>query len=227
MAGMVNQPRQFSSQGTRLCDVLTEDLKRDIIQRFWFGSRNYRELTKYAAYFDHYNRTCQFLYIGIENEAATLAVRTHEEVLLIVDCLWTYGQTDSDKTRALLRSILRERHFAEESDEKINASIALALRLWLTMNIRESNPASPHNIVCWDDVSPLRSFTEAQFNGPESKPEAKAIIGSGITAVNLKRFSGISIDWTCELEKHLSYDRDRKTLKVYRLEHVIQAHKTR
>lgn len=223
---MANQPRQLPPQGTRLCNELTEDLKRDIIERYWHGSQPRLEYTKYATYFDHYQHMCRTLYLGIGKQADKLAVRTHEEVLLIVDHLWTYGQSDSDKTRALLRGILRERYFAGESDDRINGSIALALRLWLTMNIREESPTSPYNILCWDDVSPLPSFTKAQFNGPESKPDARTIL-SGITAVDLDRFSGISIDWTCELEKHLSYDRDRKILKVYRLEHVIQAHRTR
>ena len=76
-------------------------------------------------------------------------------------------------------------------------------------------------------MSSLKSFVQARSNGPELEQRARILLGNDIKAVNLNKLSGISIDWTHDLENHLLYDRDRKILKVYRLEHVIQAHKTR
>ncbi|MCJ1460918.1 hypothetical protein MMC28_011300 [Mycoblastus sanguinarius] len=48
------------------------------------------------------------------------------------------------------------------------------------------------------------------------------LLGSDLMAVNLERMSGIQITWTCNLEEHLWYDRDRRSLKVYSLKQVLQ-----
>lgn len=128
------------------------------------------------------------------------------------------------RDQAVVPRRLKEKR-PNETDERINnASIDLALRLWLTMDIREKDLYSRRGTP-WKDVSPLSTFIETQFRGPESGDRnSKVVLGNGMTAIELKRNNGISVNWINNLEDHLSYDTTRKSLNVYHLEHVLQAH---
>ncbi|KAL8793189.1 MAG: hypothetical protein Q9195_004219 [Heterodermia aff. obscurata] len=123
--------------------------------------------------------------------------------------------------------MLQEKNFPDACTQSINDSIDLALRLWLTMNIGDASPLSTYKGIIWNDVSHLSTFVREQFQGPTcDEPRAKEAIGSDMTAVSLDRINGISIEWASNLKDHLYYDIGREMLKVYSLEHVLQAHLT-
>lgn len=204
------------------------DLKREIIHRLWHQSKTVIELSDYAEYFDYHWQSCQNMRLGALSKADILAARTHGEILNIIDALWSFQDSEFQVTRVTLRTVLKQKHFQEDSDERINVSIHLALRLWLTLNIRDSSPASTNRGVVWNDVSYLSTFVSEQFQGPTSdEPRAKVSLGSDMTAVQLRKINGIAIEWISNIRDHLYYNNDRRILKVYNLEHVLQAHSRR
>ena len=138
-------------QGTRLRDIPADDLKKQIVCKYWLRPYTQCDLEKYATYFNHYYETCLALYLGygsFQRAADSLAVRSHEDLLQVVETLCVDGSAASNPSRASLRKILRERYFAEESDQRLNVSIALVIRVWLTIDICERNPTSPYRTVC-------------------------------------------------------------------------------
>lgn len=203
----------------------SDGLKREIIHRLWHQSKEVIELSDYAGYFEYHWQSCQNLHLGARSRADILAARTHGEILNITDALWSFQDSGFQVTRVTLRKVLRQNHFQKDSDERINVSIDLALRLWLTLNIRDASPVSTNRGIVWNDVSHLSTFVSEQFQGPiGDEPPAKAVLGSDMTAVKLEKINGISIEWVSDIKDHLSYNFDRRTLKVYSLEHVLQAH---
>ena len=212
-------------EASKLSHEPSEELKKEIVHRFWHQPKEAIKIRDYATYFEHYWKICQSLHLGVRSKADTLAARTHEDILDTIDCIWSMQNTGFNETRVSLRRMIQEKYFPEACDQKINNSIDLALRLWLTLNFRDATPFSSDIGIVWNDVSHLSTFVSAQFDGPAcDEPRAKLVLGSNMTAVKLKRLNGISIKWASNLKDHLYYDIDRRTLKVFSLEHVLQAH---
>ena len=209
-----------------------DHMKREIIRRLWPRSKTLTELNRagptisdYAEYFEYHWQSCQNMHLGARSKADILAARTHGEILNITDALWSFQDNGFQVTRLTLRRILKQQHFQEDSNESINVSIDLALRLWLTLNIRDSSLGSINRGIAWNDISHLSTFVSEQFQGPTSnESRGRVVLGSDMTAVKLEKFSGISIEWVSDIRDHLYYSIDRRVLKVYNLEHVLQAH---
>ena len=216
------------SEALELSRKPTDDLKRKIINCFWRQPEELIDLKDYVGFFDYYRDICRSLHLGIQSKQVdTLAAQTHEDVITIVDCLWSSQEAGFKETRQSFRGRLKESRRNDETDERINASIDLALRLWLTMNIKEKDLYSRRGIA-WNDISHLSTFIETQFRGPEGGDRnGKVVLGNGMTAIELKRNNGISVNFINNLEDHLSYDYSRQSLNVYHLEHVLQAHLNR
>ena len=218
----------MAEHASKLSHEPSEKLKKEIIYRFWHQSKEVIDIRDFATYFEHYWKTCQSLHLGARSKADTLAARTHEDILDTIDCIWSMQNTGFNETRVSLRRMLQEKYFPDACDQRINNSIDLALRLWLTLNFRDTSPLSTDVDIVWNDVSYLSTFVSATFHGPAcDEPRAKLVLGSDMTAVKLRRINGISIKWASNLKEHLYYDIDRRTLKVFSLEHVLQALLTR
>ena len=202
-------------------------LRREIVSRFWRQTREEIDLDDYHSYFDHYDETCRTLYVGARCEADTMSVSSHEHVLLIIDCIWSYIDRGTRIERPSLRESLSKTHLEDQDEEKINASIDLALRLWLTMNIKKKGVTPAVRDKPWNDESDLSVFIRADFPGPGAGRNINAPLVGALTAVDLERTSGIQIKWTHYLEDHLSFDRVKRKLNVYPLDRVLQDHMMR
>ena len=200
----------------------TTTLRREIIYRLWRRTRDEIDLDDYHSYFDHYDETCKTLYLGARCEADSISVSSHEQVLLIIDHIWSYIDQGMGIERPLLRESLSKTHFENEADERINTSIDLVLRLWLTMNIKKKGVTPVIRDNPWNDASDLQAFIRAQFPGPEAGRNINAPLVGVLTAVDLERMSGIQIKWTYYLEDHLLFDRIKRKLNVYPLDRVLQ-----
>ena len=208
--------------GGSLRNSPTTTLRREIVHRLWRRTRDEIDLDDYHSYFDHYDETCRTLYVGARCEADLISVSSHEHVLLIIDHIWSYIDQGMGIERPLLRESLSKTHFENQADEKINTSIDLALRLWLTMNIKKQGVTPVVRDNPWNDESDLSIFIRAQFPGPEAGRNINAPLVGALTAVNLERTSGIQIKWTYYLEDHLLFDRVKRKLNVYPLDRVLQ-----
>ena len=215
----MNHPKPH---GVSLRNSPTTNLRREIVHRLWRRTRDEIDLDDYHSYFDHYDETCKTLYVGARCEADSISVSSHEHVLLIIDRIWSYIDQGIGIERPLLRESLSKTHFEDQADEKINPSIDLALRLWLTMNIKKKGVRPVIRDNPWNDESDLSVFIRAQFPGPEAGRNINAPLVGALTAVDLERMSGIQIKWTYYLEDHLLLDRVKRKLNVYPLDRVLQ-----
>jgi hypothetical protein len=195
-----------------------------IVKQFWAKKIPPSKAEAYRPYFRYYATECRRLRLGISKESwqsSTMVATTHEHILLIVYKL----PLEKDIIRPNLRSSLR-RHFPNGDDIAINRSIDFALRVWLTMNVREEcyslqTPRTP--TIQWDDTSTLVDFIARNF------PQATTTAGSlqldhTFTAASINRLSGIDIEWTPCLADHLRFDKRRRLLRIYPFKQVLLDH---
>ena len=179
---------------------------------------------RYRPYFRYYATECRRLKLGVSKEAwqaSTMAATTHDHILLIVRKLSLENKIYRPDLRVLLRQ-----HFPDADDVAINRSIDFALRVWLTINVREQRyglqtPRTP--TIQWDDDSTLANFIARNF------PRANGSSGSlqldhTFTAANINRLSGIDIEWTPCLADHLSFDKRRRLLRIYPFKQILLDH---
>lgn len=229
----------MAAPSTRLNVSLSDDLKADIISQFWRKPRTEIRLEDYTLYFQFYHKSCEALYLGLRSEAISLITESHEHLLAIVRLLWSYLDDGQPCKRLVLRRRLGD-HFSDllesspdnERATRIDNSINLALRLWLTIEIREEIFTPATFAIQWDDNSTLQDFVRFQFPGPRmtsalTEKETLTILKSDFTAANLRRIGGIIVDWTYHLNEHLSYDRELRKLKVYTLKTCLYDQKAR
>ena len=204
-----------------------DHVRKEIIHRLWRRNKSEIDLDDYHTYFDHYEDTCKSLYVGARCEADSISASNHGHVLLIIDRIWSCMDRGISVVRPLLRESLSKTQFENQADERINASIDLVLRLWLTMNIKRRGVTAVMRDNPWNDESDLSTFIRAQFPGPEVGRNINAPLVGTLTAVDLERTSGIQIKWTNHLEDHLLLDRVKRKMNVYPLDRVLQDHMMR
>jgi len=122
---------------TLLRQTISDELRLEIISRFWRKLKSGIDLQDYASYFDHYRRTCTGLYLGLYSEASSSAFTTHEEILHCVDVIWDLICKENFCSRDSIRSRLTTSPTDAEHKKRINNSIHLVLRLWLPLHVQE------------------------------------------------------------------------------------------
>ena len=143
-----------------------------------------------------------------------LAVKTHADILLVIREIQTNGLLAKCRVRDNLRV-----QFPEAEDAELNASIDLALRLWLMLNVRDprlklQSPQTP--IMSWGDTLPFKNFMEQTF--PISKWQIgvkDSRLHPSFTAAFMVEVCGLRLEWTDCLADHLRLDRREKALRVY------------
>ena len=210
-------------EGPRLCHKPTAEVRQSIIHQLWpsVGPIN---LAGYSSYFNYYHRTCITFCLIKKSEAQDYAIDTHEEILTILSCLQSRSRNGEGWTRGALREALRENYFPEKSDQSINASIDLTLRIWLTINIGAQCATFPGRSVSWNDHHSLSEVVRILFKKSEVERSSQSDLWPNLKAVDLDQFCGITIKFTSCLENHLRYHKDDKILEVYNLEKVLQGH---
>jgi hypothetical protein len=108
------------------------------------------------------------------------------------------------------------------TEDSINRTIDLSLRLWLVINVRDDDFTPGIRSIQWDDSPSLQAFIASQFPKPRLFKELSEkmfdfVLPDNFTIVKLKRYSGIKIDWTYDLSEHLDFDKDHRILKVFPL----------
>ena len=190
-----------------------------IASQFWCKQIPPQEQNAYRTYFRYYATECNRLRLGLSKDSwqSTMVATTHEQNLFIVSLLL---QSKHSK-RPHIRSLIRER-WLNADDKAINRSIDFALRTWLTINIRENafslhTPRTP--TVQWNDETTLVGFVERCFLSAETTRDLR--FEDTFTAANIRRLSGIEVEWTPCLADHLRFDARRRLLRVYPFKQVL------
>jgi hypothetical protein len=215
---------QMASTPSSLVEPPGADCEAAIVKQFWAKDIPPSKAEAYRPYFRYYATECRRLRLGISKESwqsSTMVATTHEHILLIVNKF----PLEKDLFRPNLRSSLR-RHFPNGDDIAINRSIDFALRVWITMNVREEcyglqTPRTP--TIQWNDTSSLVDFIARNF--PQATTTASSLqLDHTFTAANINRLSGIDIEWTPCLADHLRFDKRRRLLRIYPFKQVLLDH---
>lgn len=180
--------------------------------------------TLFDRYFKYYVKELEMVqFPGIAQMAplTPLAVKTHADILTVIREI----QAGCLLAKCQLRDKLQV-HFPEANDPKLDASIDLALRLWLMLNIRDprlklQTPRTP--TLAWAETLPLRDFIDRAF--PQSKCQIgvrDSRIHPSFTAAFMVEVCGLHPEWTHCLADHLRLDRRKRTLRVYSYKDCLQ-----
>ena len=211
---------------------LTDDEKKELIQRFWPHDPPLSISFGYAKYFDYYDKTCASIYKVGGMPPEKMVADTHEHVFQIVDAIYEILRCKIRCTRPEIRRLLQtEKYFGNQPIEKMNHSINLTLRLWLLVNVQEVG-FSRGIFATWDDDSTLHDLIERQFPGPReiklagctqssTDKERSTILESNFTAANLQRMAGIKIKWTYNLLEHLHFNKRKRQLWIFPLKQYL------
>jgi hypothetical protein len=141
---------------------LTEELdaegKLEIVRAFWQKSSTLDDLCRYREYLKYYKKELllvAFVPLGEGHSNSTLALQTHAELLELAK---TISQSRHLERRELHRLIQARQ--PQHSIESIKLTIDLAVRIWLTINIREERLQlqTPHTkVLQWYDCGEFQS----------------------------------------------------------------------
>jgi hypothetical protein len=212
-----------------LTDALTRKLtietKGNVMETI-FESRS--NITRHALsdrYFKYYEQELEMVQFGSITQmgpVTPLAVKTHADILLVIREI----QTDCLLTKCKVRDKLRV-HFSEAKDAELNASIDLALRLWLMLNVRDprlklQTPQTP--IVSWGETLSFKDFMEQTFPRSTWQVGVKdSRLHPSFTAAFMVEVCGLQLEWTDCLADHLRLDRREKALRVYSYKDYLQS----
>jgi len=159
-------------------------------------------------------------------EINTLSIQSHEDLLEIADVFWELSKDAPTFDRPLVRSSFNKlaKH-ANQSQEKVNNSIDVFLRLWLTIRVQNSDFSPAAKSIHWDDASKIQDLIAQSFPQPRKNSKDYGLpLESNFTAVNFYQMCGIRVSWTFHLEDHLMYDIENRIVCIYSLSKCLQDH---
>lgn len=153
------------------------------------------------------------------------AAQTHGQLLSIIKVL------SDNRTLDLSGAIHKVKEISDLSnaeDEWIQRSIDLALRVWLTINIREREleDQTPHTpCLQWKaNNTSLSEFVRNLFQDSSTCAPADSELGSRFTVVNMVYSNGLQVEWTECLADHLSVNLAHRKVRIYYLKQCLFDH---
>ncbi|KAL8747778.1 MAG: hypothetical protein Q9190_000384 [Brigantiaea leucoxantha] len=221
----------MGQQHERLDQLPKDTTKIAIAQSFWNWPAC-GNLQQFEAFFQgHYHDECQKFYWQICSKSwvgPQGAVTSHQDIVKVAQLL----SLEAGRSRGALRLCTKQMLFPSASDEAVQQSIELVIRLSLMLNVRTSmkslSPATP--AVHWNDQSTMEEVVQLQF-GSSSLPKLKYGEGGvldlpfevAFTAPNLKRWSGVTVEWTACLADHLRHDHEHRAIRIFPYRQCIVA----
>jgi hypothetical protein len=171
----------------------------------------------FAKYFEYYEEELRLLRVGANPniwQAGHLAVDQHEDVVEVVKLL----RRLKDRTRKDVEDEVAK-CFKNADPDCISRSIDLAIRLWLMINVRESQFRSLRPLctcVDWQKEKTLEDLMRDLFPSSRWKVSARdSRVDVHFTAVMMVEVCGLKIHWTSSLQDHLLLDRRKRILSVF------------
>jgi hypothetical protein len=213
--GNLNLAKMPSSSEHRqtLLENANEQTRHDIINCF-FGDAAELGSPNLESYFDYYRRELRRLRFGVVPILATLAAKTHHDLLAICKVVSAKRSGTRSETTTDLCS-----YFQIEDRQAVDRSIDLTIRLWLMINVRDRTnsiriPSQP--ALYWDDSCSLENFISSQFRSSNTELGFReGRLDPEFTVANMVRLCGLQVRWAESLNDHLRLDRRNKLLSVF------------
>jgi hypothetical protein len=204
---------QYQLDGSPQWTPTAQQLKRKIALMLWNFDIDKTPLPypplSLEVYFGYYWQRQADLFMA--DTAHHVAVRTYDHILKISEIL------NQDLDRTEVRGKTCSQVFPNkgpDQDESLDASINLAARLLLMVNIGNiPNGFSGYPPLQWDQGT-LRQFLEGQFARAAPLQE-RVRLEKAFTARNIERIAGIRLIWTDNLADHLRLFDSEKAVNIF------------
>ena len=188
-----------------------------------------RDLHSLERYFEYYERELRLLNLGRMQHGIPrneLAVKTHADILLVVEFL----RGEKHLTKRQARDQLKQSRvrFSNTDEDALESSIDLSLRLWMMLNIREyelrlQTPQTPS--LMWDEGESFENFLGKTFRCSKGSIETKdSRLDPSFTAAFMVDICGLRLEWTDCLADHLRLDRREKILRIFPYKPFLRNH---
>jgi hypothetical protein len=194
----------------RLSRPLLGDARLAVVNRIW-GATSDRKL---CAYIQYYEDQCQ--------HADTTAER-HSEVVDAIQMLKSNAETRESLRRKL--SNVDDQSSPVAIEAQVEALLALAVRLWLMVNVGKVGPALNlgQTQVHWTEGT-LHAFINETFS-PDHELDTQVKLEKIFNARNLQRICGIRVSWTDNIVDHLSMRDDDTRVLIFHHASFLHLHR--
>ena len=150
-----------------------------------------------------------------------VSAKTYQDLLQILTCIQSNCQSISTSRLELINQICAKFSSSnpllasDPKDAKLNASLTLAARLWLSISI-DSLPHffTPGYVIRWESDQCLPDAVGKEFS-PKPQTTETVKLPKVFTAANLEKIAGIQVQWTSNLADHLTLKDDDKKVMFF------------
>ena len=154
-----------------------------------------------------------------EAAANQISAKTHQKLLQILAYIQktcrTTSRNEVAKRLCTISSPMRPDLGPEYVDAKLNASLTLAARLWLSTSVDSlQHFFTPGYVLRWNSDQSLHDAFNSEFSSiPQSTTTVK--LPRVFTAASLEKIAGINVQYTSSLADHLVLRDDDKTVMFF------------
>ena len=210
-------PAALNSQGSANSD-LDVQVQYHVRHSFWPGSTT--SLSEFLSYFRYFQWTSSLvLWPMVAAEKSLFAIQKYQDLGAVVQCL----NEHSDETRMKIATRL-EALFPQSSQDAILRSVDLAVRLWMTLNLRARDlPVGPWEsdvtTVEWERKQSLHNLVAATFpkcgKGLSLPAFDQNHIDPAFNIMTLRKICRVKVQWTHNLKDHLRFDHSTWTVYIF------------
>jgi hypothetical protein len=193
------------------------EVKSKITACLFAGGKDDVSADAFVEYFEYYEEELKLLRVGANPntwQAGHLAVDQHEDVVEVVKLL----KEHKDRPRKDVEDEVAK-CFKNADRVCISRSIDLAIRLWMMINVRETQFRSLRPLctcVQWRQDQTLDDLMRDLFPSSRWKVAARdSRLDVHFTAVMMVEVCGLKIHWTSSLQDHLLLDRRKRILSMF------------
>ncbi|KAL6719214.1 hypothetical protein ACLMJK_003451 [Lecanora helva] len=213
MTSRVQDWGQISLDSKLSTTPIPKSLRRAIIESIFDTS-----LTEHN--FEAANGFHSYFYDWYEDQVQAAAC--HTSIMTYGELLNILSHIRLDQSREnLLDKLLQDQPLAEK--ERLDASINLAAKLWMTVSIGHVKQALPSgSVILWEKGRLSETVYTTLWPQPQLSEKIK--LPRTFTAANLERIAGLEIGWTSNLADHLCLKDDDKRVMLYHQVSFLELH---
>ena len=207
-------------------NLLALPVRKDIINEIFHLDLTEQEFRSrddgLSAYFsDWFEEQC-------EAAASQVSVQTHQDLLEILAYIQSTNHNEH-RSRIVSKlcttsSATRRSPVSGPNDETLNASLTLAVRIWLSISIDSlQHFLTPGHFVAWNSGQYLADVVTDAFSRQMQTSE-KVKLPKVFTAANLEKIAGIQVQWTSNLADHLSLKDDDTKVMLFHQASFLELH---
>ena len=188
------------------------DIEDDIIDGLWPGVVWAKQERDWKLFLSYYTQQCKH---ALHDRGKHVLLRNHQQVLL--DTTGQFIQlAPKEESMFNMKQLFTSK--SDREQEILNNSIDLAARLYLVINIGDSQYAvSSGTSLIWDKGS-LKIFRQTISKTLASWVTATSKLENTFNACSLERIAGVKLKWTNNSIDHLRIieaDEKTKTVEVF------------